>query len=108
MALLVPAYWIFWTSPAVGHFHDDGVYIVTGQAIASGHGYTTASLPVPIAQTKYPPLYAAVLALVPLATPPFPQNVLALKAVSLVAMVLWLGIVWRFLSPQLGRAASMW
>jgi hypothetical protein len=49
--------------PAVGLYHDDAVYLVTAKSIAAGHGYMIESLPHPIPQTKYPPLFPAVLAL---------------------------------------------
>jgi len=45
-----------------GQFHDDGLYLTTAQSLADGHGYRHASLPTNPPQTKYPPLYSAVLA----------------------------------------------
>ena len=62
-AVLAVFYALAWLSPAIGLYHDDAVYLVTAKAIAAGHGYTIESLPHPIPQTKYPPLFPAVLAL---------------------------------------------
>src|SRR5580765_4929334 len=59
--------WAYWTAlhaPAVGMFHDDGVYLVTAKSLATGHGYRIVSLPGEIAQTKYPILFPALLAAV--------------------------------------------
>jgi Gpi18-like mannosyltransferase len=52
-----------WRAPAIGLYHDDAAYLVTANAIAAGHGYVIDSLPNPIPQTQYPPLFPAILAL---------------------------------------------
>ena len=62
-AALAVLYGIAWMSPAIGLFHDDAIYLVTAKAISAGHGYRIESLPEPILQTKYPPLFPALLAL---------------------------------------------
>ena len=65
--ILVPAFWLAWVSrdvPHLGHFHDDGLYWVSAKSIAEGSGYKILSLPSQPAQTKYPPLYPAMLAAV--------------------------------------------
>jgi len=56
-------YAVAWSLPAIGLDHDDAGYLITAKAIATGHGYTIDSLPAPIPQTNYPPLFPAVLAL---------------------------------------------
>ena len=56
-------YAVAWSLPAIGLDHDDAGYLITAKAIAAGHGYTIESLPTPIPQTNYPPLFAALLAL---------------------------------------------
>src|SRR5262249_60220296 len=57
-----------------GGFHDDGIYVTTAKALASGNGYRIISLPGEPAETKYPPLYPFLLSLVWRAKPNFPQN----------------------------------
>jgi len=79
LAVLIPVYWIAWRAPAVGMFHDDGVYLVTAKALATGQGYRIISLPEEIPQTKYPILFPLVLSGVWRLAPEFPENVFVLK-----------------------------
>ncbi len=65
-----------------GLFHDDAIYMATARSLAEGDGYRHASLPGEPVQTKYPPLYAGVLALVWKVAPEFPANVRWFKATS--------------------------
>ena len=37
--LLLSAYVIAISNPAIGTFHDDGIYVVTARALAEGQGY---------------------------------------------------------------------
>jgi hypothetical protein len=60
--------------PQLGIYHDDAVYLVTAKSLAEGNGYRIESLPEQPAQTKYPPLWPAVLATVWSAAPPYPGN----------------------------------
>ena len=78
--------------PLLGAYHDDGVYFVTGKAIAAGHGYRLESLPGENWATKYPPLFPVALAAVWAVAPQFPANILpALTLVWLALPVaLWL------------------
>ena len=49
---------------SLGFFGDDAVYAVTGKSLAEGRGYRILSIPGEPLQTKYPPLYPALLSLV--------------------------------------------
>lgn len=71
--------------PAVGQWQDDGVYLVTGKALADGAGYRRIDLPGSPWQTKYPILYPALLSLLWRAWPDFPANQAAVRALSVVA-----------------------
>lgn len=82
--------------PSVGLFHDDGVYLVTAKALASGQGYRIISLPTPIPQTKYPILFPAILAVVWKMFPNFPSNLFVLKLVPFLAALAWFGLVYRW------------
>ncbi len=82
--------------PSAGLDQDDGVYLVTAKALATGQGYKIVSLPTPIAQTKYPILFPALLALVWKVFPEFPENLLMLKLVPFLATLAWLALVYRY------------
>ncbi len=47
-----------------GVYHDDGIYVSTAQALAEGQGYRLINLPGSPAQSKFPILYPALLAVV--------------------------------------------
>jgi hypothetical protein len=73
----------WWTlSSHLGLFHDDGIYVVTAKALAEGRGYHILSIPTNPLQTKYPPFFPMLLALVWRIVPAFPENVGALKLVG--------------------------
>ncbi len=77
-----------------GHLHDDSIYFVCAKSLAEGSGYRILSLPDRPYQTKYPPLWPALLACIWKANPRFPEN---LK---------WaLGAVWLLLPAYLAIAA---
>lgn len=92
-AALAVIYVMAWLSPALGLFHDDAVSLVTAKAIAAGHGYTIQSLPQPIAQSKYPPLFPALLALFVLIS----QQAQWLKLLPLACCIGWLALTRKLL-----------
>ncbi len=92
-ALLAVVYVFAWLAPAVGLYYDDAVYLVTAKSIAAGHGYTIESLPRPIPQTKYPPLFPAVLALFTLVS----QQAWWLKLCPLACAAGWLVLTHKLL-----------
>ena len=95
-------YIVYLRAPATfGMFHDDGVYLVTAKALATGQGYRIASLPGQPAQTKYPELFPWLLSLVWRAFPVFPQNLPWLRIVPFGA-----AIVCFF--PSVAPSASPW
>ena len=68
----------------VGLFHDDGVYAASARSLARDATYVIPSLPDEPFQTKYPPAYSLLLAIVWLAFPSFPENIALLKSVNVV------------------------
>jgi hypothetical protein len=94
---LAVVYAVAWRAPSVGLYHDDGIYLVTAKALAEGKGYRILSLPHEILQTKYPPVFPAVLAAVWKLRPAFPANVAALKAVPALFALLWYALAFRLL-----------
>jgi hypothetical protein len=77
LVALLSAAVAWWASEpyAVGVFHDDGVYVILGKALATGHGYRYLHLPGAPAATHYPPLYPLLLAGLWRIAPNFPANV---------------------------------
>jgi hypothetical protein len=84
--LLIPSAWFAWTwrhMPRAGEYHDDGIYYVTAQSLATTGEYRIASLPDQPKQTKYPPLWPAILSLAWFAGG-YPANL------PLIALLCWL------------------
>ncbi|MDE3196442.1 MAG: hypothetical protein KGN84_08865, partial [Acidobacteriota bacterium] len=102
--VLAAIYGIAWRAPSVGLFHDDGVYLVTAEAIVAGHGYTIDSLPQPIPQTKYPPVWPSALALFLLVS----KQTQWLKLLPLLCTVGWLAVTWRLLRKMGASAGGAW
>jgi hypothetical protein len=68
-----------------GVYHDDAIYVITAKALAQGEGYRLINLPNCPLQTKYPILYPALLSIIWKIWPSFPQNLLAMQGLSLMA-----------------------
>ena len=68
-----------------GVYHDDAIYVITGKALAQGYGYRLINLPGSPFQTKYPILYPALLSVIWKIWPAFPENLLAMQWLSLLA-----------------------
>ncbi|MFN0102439.1 MAG: hypothetical protein ACKV2U_10170 [Bryobacteraceae bacterium] len=60
--------------PHASEYHDDGIYYVSAKSLAGGGGYAIESLPKQPAQTKYPPLWPAVLSIAWRLEPHYPDN----------------------------------
>ena len=52
-----------WRPIPAGVWHDDGVYLAIGKALAEGEGLRYAGVPGEVPAAKFPPLYPVVLAL---------------------------------------------
>ncbi|MEP6618204.1 MAG: hypothetical protein ABJE47_02770 [bacterium] len=85
----------------VGVFHDDGVYALLAQSIASGHGFHYSHLPGAPAATHYPPLYPLLLAAAWRISPDFPENVTRLLALNVVFISVAALGCWHFTAAQL-------
>jgi len=92
-------------APAAGTFHDDGIYLVTAKALAEDRGYRIISIPSEPPQTKYPILLPWVLSLVWRIYPSFPDNLVSLRLVPLIAMLTWLCLS-RLLLCRMGASRS--
>lgn len=78
---------LLFLDPVVGLFADDAWYALLAKSIASGQGYQVINSPTPGILPLYPPFYPLLLSIVFRFAPDFPQNVAALKSVSILAMV---------------------
>ncbi|MFY9611127.1 MAG: hypothetical protein WAU45_21270 [Blastocatellia bacterium] len=93
-------YFFTYNPTRFGSSHDDGIYVSTARALATGEGYRIISLPYAPAQTKYPPFYPFLLALIWGANPGFPGNVNAMVSLSAIASLIFLGMTWRYLVEE--------
>ena len=97
---LLPSAWLAWTwraMPQLGLYHDDAIYLVTAKSLAEGNGYRIASLPGGPYQTKYPPLYPALLAAVWRLDPSFPANLPNVMLLAWAGLVAFVFLTWRLL-----------
>ena len=100
VCLLLPGAWYAWQwreMPHASEYHDDGIYFVTAKSIAETGGFKIDSFPGRPSQTKYPPLWPAVLSLAWFAEPHYPDNLPYAMLlcwiwlpVSLAALYAWL------------------
>ncbi len=97
---LIPAYRFAIRAPGIGAYLDDGVYLVTAKALATGHGYRIISLPSELPQTKYPILFPLILSAVWRLDPHFPENALLLKLIPFTFTLLWLWLSYRLCKQE--------
>ena len=84
----------------LGEYHDDAIYVTAAKALANGQGYRIISLPYEPAQTKYPPFYSFLLSLIWRIYPEFPQNLIWMMWLSVIATVSFLALTFRYLVRQ--------
>src|SRR5579864_8105228 len=96
---LAPSAYLAWTlraMPHLGFYHDDGIYWVSARSLAEGNGYRIQSLPGEPYQTKYPPLYPAMLAGIWKLSPGFPSNLPKATLFAWLWMPVYLAMAWIF------------
>jgi hypothetical protein len=97
---IAPSAYLAWTlraMPHLGFYHDDSIYWVSAKSMAEGHDYRIASLPGQPYQTKYPPLYPALLALIWKMDPNFPSNLPLATLFAWLLLPVYLATVWALL-----------
>src|ERR1035438_7207789 len=97
---LAPSAYLAWTlraMPHLGFYHDDSIYWVSAKTLREGHEYRIASLPGQPYQTKYPPLYPALLAGIWKIDPNFPTNLPLATLFAWLLLPIYLAMVWLFL-----------
>jgi len=100
LAALAPSAYLAWTlrtMPHLGFYHDDSIYWVSARSLAMGDGYRIESLPGQPYQTKYPPLYCALLAGIWKINPQFPSNLGIATLFAWLLLPLFLGALWLLL-----------
>jgi len=100
LAVLAPSAYLAWTlrtMPHLGFYHDDSIYWVSARSLAVGDGYRIESLPGQPYQTKYPPLYCALLAGIWKLNPQFPSNLPLATLFSWLMLPLFLWALWLLL-----------
>jgi hypothetical protein len=80
-----------------GVYHDDGIYISTAKALAEGQGYRLINLPEAPPQTKYPPLYPALLAVIWKIYPTFPDNLVFMQLITLLSGAAMVGLAYLYM-----------
>jgi hypothetical protein len=80
-----------------GVYHDDAIYISTAKALAEGQGYRLINFPGAPAQTKYPPLYPLVLAVIWKIFPTFPENLIYMQLITLCFGAATVGLAYLYM-----------
>jgi hypothetical protein len=86
LAAIASAIYLFRLDPYAGLLFDDAWYIVLGKALAGGEGFRMISSSVAPIMPTVPPGFPALLAIVFAIAPSYPDNLVLLKTVSIVAM----------------------
>ncbi len=94
--------------PHLGFYHDDSIYWVSGRSLAMGDGYRIESLPGQPYQTKYPPLYCALLAGIWKLNPQFPSNLPLATLFAWLLLPLFLWALWLLLGEYGFSARARW
>src|SRR5580692_6548557 len=100
LAALAPSAYLAWTlrtMPHLGFYHDDSIYWVSARSLAMGEGYRIESLPGQPFQTKYPPLYCALLAGIWKPDPQFPSNLPLATLFAWLLLPVFLSVLWVML-----------
>jgi hypothetical protein len=90
---LVPFTWVAYhyaDLPQFGKYQDDGLLLIGGKSLHDSAGYRIANLPGKPYQTKYQPLYPALLSLVWVADAKFPENLRILSFLQWLIVIGWL------------------
>ena len=106
VVLAIAYWWVAIQAPLhVGLWQDDATYVATARSLAEGTGYRHIQIPGEPFQTRYPPLYGAVLSLGFRIGPDYPANLpwlLIPNAVGAAALVVLSSLYWRrvFAAPS--------
>ncbi len=91
-----------WEPLPVGIWHDDGVYVLLGRALAHGEGLRLAGVAGAPPSAKFPPLYPLLLAVEWRFGPPFPEVVALFEVTNLLLVAFGGAAFLAFLHRGLG------
>src|SRR5579862_1489120 len=101
LAALAPSAYLAFrlrSMPHLGYYHDDSIYWASAKSLADGRGYRISSLPGEPYQTKYTPVYPALLAIVWKLSPDFPANQPAATLLAWMLFPIYLAMLWHMLA----------
>ena len=81
---LAGLYFYMMRPDVAGILYDDGMYLMSAKALATGHGYRLMGIEGQPYFYKYPPLYPLCLAVLWLINPHFPTNIFCLKSFNIL------------------------
>ena len=93
---------------SVGHAIDDGIHIVTAQAMATGQGLRLISDPAGPVSTQFPPALSLLLVPVLWIFPHVPDNVIPLKLIPAACAVLFVVVSWYWFRRYHPCATAFW
>jgi hypothetical protein len=93
---------VAWLAPAIASDSLSGAYLVAARSLATGQGLAAANLPAPIAETGFPPLFPAILALWSLVS----LSAVWLKALPVACSAAWLILTWELLRKMGANAPA--
>ena len=88
------------TPSRLGETYDDTFYVTAGKSLATGEGYRNINLPEATAQILVPPFYPLLLSLIWRVYPRFPDNLTWMMLLSVLAMLGFLWLTWRYLVKE--------
>lgn len=98
---------LVWEVLPPGIWHDDGVYVLLGRAMARGEGLRYVGVVGAPPAPKFPPLYPLLLAPIWRFFPAFPQNALFLSGMNLLILVGAASVFLLYLERPLGLTPSL-
>lgn len=111
MFAVILAVYLLRVDDVSGLYKDDAYYIVLAKALASGQGYALISSALTPILPAFPPGFPLLLAPLFVVAPSYPDNLLWLKAVSILAMLGAAGFTYRYFAVcrgvEQGRAATI-
>jgi hypothetical protein len=100
--------WRYRHIPHIGRFDDDAVYLACAKSLRDGHGYRLASFPGEPAETKFPPIFPALLAAAWTRNLPFPDNLIRISPLLWLMVPALCGVSYGvFRSLQTGGATAL-
>ena len=111
LLLLMPSGYFAWryrAMPQLGSWHDDGIYWISAHSLATDKGYVIEHLPTQPPQSKYPPLYPALLSVAWRFGGAFPGNLKPATALQWCFTPLYFVLAWLWFRRSEFRPWVAW